>query len=143
MSLDDNTKSVMKTIKLGACDYMIKPLHEDRLRNIWTHVVRKSLSEKNKMRKNIGNSLEDDNQNSKSVFSSGVEIPREVHDNVGESPSSKKKPRIVWTTELHGKFVKAVNQIGLASMILQSLFVLFSFSLFIQYLNLMQCTCIC
>ncbi|WVZ03456.1 hypothetical protein V8G54_024262 [Vigna mungo] len=88
MSFDESKKSVMKTIKLGACDYMIKPLHEDRLRNI------------------------------------------EV-DNAGES----KKSRVVWTTELHGIFVKAVNQIGLASMILQPLaFALFSFSMFIQYM---------
>ncbi|KOM51268.1 hypothetical protein LR48_Vigan08g209500 [Vigna angularis] len=107
MSFDDSKKSVMKTIKLGACDYMIKPLHEDRLRNMWTHVVRKSMNE-DKMRKNIRNSLEDDNQNSRFVFSSSDEISREVG-NAGQS----KKPRVVWTTDLHGKFVKAVNQLGL------------------------------
>lgn len=122
MSFDDSKKSVMKTIKLGACDYMIKPLHEDRLRNMWTHVVRKSMNE-NKMRKKIGNSLEDDNQNSKFVFSSSDEISREV-DNAGES----KKSRVVWTTELHGIFVKAVNQIGLASMILQPFCSIFFFT---------------
>jgi len=96
MSLDDNKKSVMKSIKLGGCDYWIKPLHEDRVKNMWTHVVRK------RMRNHVGN----------------VEASSEV-DNVGESsPSSRKKPRMVWTSELHGEFVKAVNQIGLASMIL-------------------------
>ncbi|KOM43797.1 hypothetical protein LR48_Vigan05g140200 [Vigna angularis] len=45
MSWDDNKKSVMKSIKLGGCDYWIKPLHEDQLKNMWTHVVRKSMNE--------------------------------------------------------------------------------------------------
>ncbi|KAK7356163.1 hypothetical protein VNO80_15429 [Phaseolus coccineus] len=102
MSFDDDTKSVMKAIKLGACDYWIKPLHEDRIKNIWTHVVRKSMSEK-KMPKDIIGNLEDDDQkrmissddsNSIFVFSSTIEIPREV-DNVGEyERCGRKKARI-------------------------------------------------
>ncbi|WVZ04258.1 hypothetical protein V8G54_025064 [Vigna mungo] len=72
MSWDDNKKSVMKSIKLGGCDYWIKPLHEDQLKNM-------------------------------------LKV-----DNVGES-HSRKKSRMVWTSELHGKFVKAVNHIGLAN----------------------------
>ncbi|XP_047151122.1 two-component response regulator ARR14-like [Vigna umbellata] len=106
MSWDDNKKSVMKSIKLGGCDYWIKPLHEDRLKNMWTHVVRKSMSE-NRMRKDYLSG------NSEFVSSSTLEISRKV-DNVGESPS-RKKSRMIWTSEVHGKFVKAVNQIGLAN----------------------------
>ncbi|XP_014521971.1 two-component response regulator ORR21-like [Vigna radiata var. radiata] len=106
MSWDDNKKSIMKSIKLGGCDYWIKPLHEDRLKNMWTHVVRKSMSE-NRMRKDHFSG------NSEFVSSSTLEISRKV-DNVGES-HSRKKSRMVWTSELHGKFVKAVNQIGLAN----------------------------
>ncbi|KAK7356162.1 hypothetical protein VNO80_15428 [Phaseolus coccineus] len=125
MSFDDDKKSVMKAIKLGACDYWIKPLHEDRIKNMWTHVVRKSMSEK-KMQKDIIGNLEDDDQkrmissddsNSIFVFSSSGEIPREV-DNVGESERcGRKKARIVWTSELHRKFVEAVDQIGLANVV--------------------------
>ncbi|KAK7347505.1 hypothetical protein VNO80_22037 [Phaseolus coccineus] len=123
MSFDDDKKSVMKAIKLGACDYWIKPLHEDRIKNMWTHVVRKSMSG-NKMQKEIIGNLEDDDKkkmissdDSTFVFSSTVEISREVH-NVGESKNcGKKKSRIVWTSELHRKFVEVVDQIGLASLV--------------------------
>ncbi|ESW03366.1 hypothetical protein PHAVU_011G008200, partial [Phaseolus vulgaris] len=124
MSFDGDKKSVMKAVKLGACDYWIKPLHEDRIKNMWTHIVRKSLSE-NKMQKNIVGNLEDDgddqrrviSDDSTFVFSSTVEIPREV-DNVGESENcGRKKARIVWTSELHRKFVEVVDQIGPANVV--------------------------
>ncbi|KAK7341107.1 hypothetical protein VNO80_24031 [Phaseolus coccineus] len=124
MSFDDDKKSVMKAIKLGACDYWIKPLHEDRIKNMWAHVVRKSMSE-NKMQKDIIVNLEDDDDqrrmissdDSNFVFSSTVEIPRKV-DNVGESERcARKKSRIVWTSELHRKFVEVVDQIGPANVV--------------------------
>lgn len=33
-----------------------------------------------------------------------------------EDPSSSKKPRVVWSVELHQQFVNAVNQLGIDSM---------------------------
>ncbi|KAL8542340.1 hypothetical protein ACS0TY_003275 [Phlomoides rotata] len=37
----------------------------------------------------------------------------EDNGNESEDPSSQKKPQVVWSIELHGKFVAAVNQLGI------------------------------
>ncbi|CAJ1935689.1 unnamed protein product [Sphenostylis stenocarpa] len=122
MSSDDSQSSAYKAFELGACDYSVKPLNEKELKNMWKHVYRKSIRETKQ--KDIG-SLEDDNQkrgindNSEFVSSSVIERTNSnirEFDNVGESENRdeppKKKPRLVWSTELHLAFVKAVNQIG-------------------------------
>jgi len=48
MSLDDATSTVMKAIAYGACDYWIKPLHQNQFKIMWMwqHVARKALNEK-------------------------------------------------------------------------------------------------
>jgi len=35
---------MVKAIKHGACDYMVKPVRPEMVKNIWMHVVRKSKS---------------------------------------------------------------------------------------------------
>ncbi|XP_022641126.1 two-component response regulator ORR21-like [Vigna radiata var. radiata] len=61
MSGDSTTSAVMKGIRHGACDYLIKPVREEELRNIWQHVVRKILNE-NKEHDN-SSSMEDSDWN--------------------------------------------------------------------------------
>lgn len=39
-----------------------------------------------------------------------------------DDPSTSKKPRVVWSVELHQQFVSAVNQLGLDSMIFNNFF---------------------
>ena len=41
--------------------------------------------------------------------------------NDNDDPSAQKKPRVVWSVELHRKFVSAVNQLGIDSRFLNSL----------------------
>ncbi|KAJ4723319.1 Two-component response regulator [Melia azedarach] len=42
MFADERVSAVMKGICHGACDYLIKPICEEELRNIWRqHVIRK------------------------------------------------------------------------------------------------------
>ncbi|KAJ4710431.1 Two-component response regulator [Melia azedarach] len=45
MSADERVSAVMKGIFHGACDYLIKPIREEELRNIWQHVIRKKWNE--------------------------------------------------------------------------------------------------
>lgn len=45
MSSDGETSAVMKGITHGACDYLLKPVRLEELRNIWQHVVRKKRNE--------------------------------------------------------------------------------------------------
>ncbi|KAK6921593.1 SANT/Myb domain [Dillenia turbinata] len=131
MSADGRTSAVMRGIRHGACDYLIKPIREEELKNIWQHVVRKKWNE-SKEHENSG-SLEDGDRNKRGGedidYSSSVnEVAEGVlksqkkrreskEDEEGEiendDPSSSKKPRVVWSVELHQQFVSAVNQLGI------------------------------
>ncbi|CAA6658628.1 unnamed protein product [Spirodela intermedia] len=132
MSADKRTEMVMKGIKHGACDYLIKPVRFEELKNIWQHVVRKKWNE-NKDHEQSG-SVEDSDKHRRGTddaeYTSSVndandsnwksqkkkrDAKEEEDDGELENddPSSSKKPRVVWSVELHQQFVNAVNQLGI------------------------------
>ncbi|KAJ4762667.1 two-component response regulator [Rhynchospora pubera] len=155
MSADARTNIVMKGIKHGACDYLIKPVRMEELKNIWQHVVRKKWSDNNRDLENSGSFEESDrnipnnnaninnntNNNPNKRVAEDAEYASSVNDGgapdgsggwkssqkkkrctvkeeeEGETesadPSSSKKPRVVWSVELHQQFVNAVNQLGI------------------------------
>ncbi|KAF4361160.1 hypothetical protein G4B88_027700 [Cannabis sativa] len=78
LSGNGDPKLVMKGITEGACDYLLKPVRIEELKNIWKHVIRGKKNE-----------FDDD------------------------EPSTQKKPRVIWSLELHQKFVTAVNHLGI------------------------------
>lgn len=127
MSVDGETSRVMKGVQHGACDYLLKPIRMKELRNIWQHVFRKRIHEVrdiegheslDEMMLRGGADLLDDG-----FFFGGDPVPGKKRkdvdhrsdDRVGGDPSSLKKARVVWTVDLHQKFVKAVNLIGFES----------------------------
>ncbi|KAK7347504.1 hypothetical protein VNO80_22036 [Phaseolus coccineus] len=120
MSLDDIRPSITKAIKLGASDYWIKPLHEYQFKSMWTHVLKKYISE-DKAQKDTG-SMEDDNKirgrSDNSDFASSMVYRsnsnfREADDVDESNPSSiKKKNRVVWSPEMHLEFVEAIEKTG-------------------------------
>ncbi|KAL0447207.1 UNVERIFIED_CONTAM: Two-component response regulator ORR26 [Sesamum latifolium] len=125
MSVDGETSRVMKGVQHGACDYLLKPIRMKELRNIWQHVFRKRihevrdieghecLEELQMMRSGIEQS--DDGYFFSGDLVSGKkrkDADNKHDDRVCGDPSSVKKARVVWTVDLHQKFVKAVNQIG-------------------------------
>ncbi|XP_062111826.1 two-component response regulator ORR21-like isoform X2 [Humulus lupulus] len=129
MSADGRTSAVMKGIRHGACDYLIKPIREEELKNIWQHVVRKKWSE-NKDFEQSGSLEDNDRQkrvNDDTDLASSINEEteglkgqkrrsnsKEEDDSELENddPSASKKPRVVWSVELHQQFVSAVNQLG-------------------------------
>ncbi|XP_062210419.1 two-component response regulator ORR21-like isoform X2 [Phragmites australis] len=131
MSADSRTDIVMKGIKHGACDYLIKPVRMEELKNIWQHVVRKKFHE-NKDHEHSG-SLDDmdrnrpnnnDNEYASSANDGGdgswrsQKKKRDKEDDEtdlenGDPSSTSKKPRVVWSVELHQQFVNAVNHLGI------------------------------
>ncbi|CAK8570431.1 unnamed protein product [Lathyrus sativus] len=130
MSVDDRTSTVMKGIRHGACDYFIKPVRLEELRNIWQHVARKFLNENKEY--DYSGSIEDndrnargnnDNDNTSSVsgITKGIVKEQKKRSNLkyedveleNDDPSTSKKARVVWSVELHQQFVSAVNQLGL------------------------------
>ncbi|KAM0044105.1 putative response regulator and transcription factor RR-A-type family [Helianthus debilis subsp. tardiflorus] len=113
MSADDSKDVVMKGVTHGACDYLIKPVRIEALRNIWQHVVRK--------KKHLQPSDDDDDGEKQPEYSASAK--RRRHDEEEEDSSSVKKPRVTWTQQLHQQFLAAVIQLGFDSMSFSLLFI--------------------
>ncbi|XP_019180836.1 PREDICTED: two-component response regulator ARR2-like isoform X2 [Ipomoea nil] len=128
MSADDSKNVVMKGVTHGACDYLIKPVRIEALKNIWQHVVRKRKHEwKEKDPEQSGSAEEggdrpqkpsDDADYSSSVNEGNWKSSKKRKDEEDEGEerddsSTLKKPRVVWSVELHQQFVAAVNQLGI------------------------------
>ncbi|KAH7546208.1 hypothetical protein FEM48_Zijuj01G0176200 [Ziziphus jujuba var. spinosa] len=133
LSAHSDTKLVMKGIIHGACDYLLKPVRIEELKNIWQHVVRRRKSnakdqnrppslnktshgtEARKAVATTGNSDEDgklsrkrrDQNEDEEEYGEDDEYENE------DDPATQKKPRVVWSVELHQKFVSAVKQLDL------------------------------
>ncbi|XP_042060470.1 two-component response regulator ARR12-like [Salvia splendens] len=128
LSANSDPKLVMKGVTHGACDYLVKPIRIEELRNIWQHVIRrKKVDSKNQNRSNdqteahpasgeghgsplAGNTDQNGKFNRKRKDD---DDETEDNDNEYEDNGTQKKPRVVWTIELHRKFVQAVNQLGI------------------------------
>lgn len=134
LSGNGDPKLVMKGITHGACDYLVKPVRIEELSNIWQHVIRKKkFDSKNDNNSNIQDKGNQENgcgqpspdgpdQNRKVNRKRKEEEEEEQEEEEGEEnghenedPATQKKPRVVWSIELHRKFVAAVNQLGIDS----------------------------
>ncbi|XP_057967682.1 two-component response regulator ARR12-like isoform X2 [Malania oleifera] len=127
LSAYGDTKFVMKGIAHGACDYLLKPVRIEELQNIWQHVIRRknqnkclnqekghhSAGEGGQGPASAGNADQNGKHNRKRKDQDEDE-EEEGKENAQENddPSSQKKPRVVWSVDLHKKFVAAVNQLG-------------------------------
>ncbi|KAL1563483.1 two-component response regulator ARR12-like [Salvia divinorum] len=128
LSANSDPKLVMKGVTHGACYYLVKPIRIEELRNIWQHVIRrKKADSKNQNRSSdqtkahlasgeghgsplAGNTDHNGKFNRKRKDD---DDETEDNDNEYEDNGTQKKPRVVWTIELHRKFVQAVNQLGI------------------------------
>ena len=135
LSALSDTKLVMKGITHGAVDYLLKPVRIEELKNIWQHVIRRKKldpcdqnkqSDQEKTCHEFGEggrvvtSTEMD-QNAKTNRKrkdqdEDEEEEGEYDEQESEDPSStQKRPRVVWSPELHKKFCAAVHKLGLES----------------------------
>ncbi|CAL5438192.1 unnamed protein product [Camellia sinensis] len=130
LSINDDPKLVMEGITHGACDYLVKPVRIEELRNTWQHVIRRKKFESKNQNKSstqdkahqgngeggeggpttTGNSDQNGKLNRKRK---DEEEEGEENENDNDDASSQKKPRVVWSIELQGKFVAVVNQLGI------------------------------
>lgn len=122
MSADDSKSVVMKGVTHGACDYLIKPVRIEALKNIWQHVVRKKKNEWKDFEQSSSWDEGDRQQKQDDAVSSpanegswkGSKRKGEDDENEEKDDSTTlKKPRVVWSVELHQQFVAAVNQLGI------------------------------
>ncbi|KAF7813550.1 two-component response regulator ARR2-like [Senna tora] len=125
MSADDGKNVVMKGVTHGACDYLIKPVRIEALKNIWQHVIRRRKNELKDLEQS-GSAEEGDRQQkptdeadySSSANEGNWRNAKKRRDEEDEAEdrddtSTLKKPRVVWSVELHQQFVAAVNQLGI------------------------------
>ncbi|XP_060212696.1 two-component response regulator ARR2-like [Lycium barbarum] len=129
MSADDSKDVVMKGVTHGACDYLIKPVRIEALKNIWQHVIRKKKHEFPKDRDfDQSTSVEDNGDRqqkppedvdySSSANEGNWKISKRRKEEEDENEerddsSTLKKPRVVWSVDHHQQFVQAVNQLGI------------------------------
>ncbi|XP_051127595.1 two-component response regulator ARR2-like [Andrographis paniculata] len=127
MSADESKHVVMKGVTHGACDYLIKPVRMEALKNIWQHVVRKKKNEWKERDCEVSGSIDDgrleqkvpeDLDYSSSANEGTWKSSKKRKDDEDETEerddtSTLKKPRVVWSVELHQQFVTAVNQLGI------------------------------
>ncbi|PKI50315.1 hypothetical protein CRG98_029286 [Punica granatum] len=119
MSGEDRRTRRIKSIEHGFCDYLVKPIRIEELRDIWQHVVRKrkctfqdllrvrSLENKNYHEPNLDN-MSKSPKSSKRKNNSGDSSKHEQND----AMPPMKKQRVVWDAALHALFVSAVMKLG-------------------------------
>ncbi|KAI5073083.1 hypothetical protein GOP47_0011096 [Adiantum capillus-veneris] len=114
MSANGETSVVMQGITHGACDYLIKPIRIEELRNIWQHVIRRKGKEiqRGSMQgelDEVSKVLESQDQTCKKRKESF-----DMEDcSMDWANSLNKKARVNWSMELHRQFVDAVNELGI------------------------------
>ncbi|GAA0187416.1 winged helix/forkhead transcription factor [Lithospermum erythrorhizon] len=129
LSANSDPRLVMKGVTHGACDYLVKPVRLEELRNIWQHVIRKKkrspdhqkkTSDEDKFHQGHADLGQDPSLTCNSDHKGKINKKRKDDDDVSDEnepdsddPSSQKKPRVVWSIDLHRKFVTAVNQLGI------------------------------
>jgi two-component response regulator (ARR-B family) len=128
LSANGETQTVMKGITHGACDYLLKPVRLEQLKNIWQHVIRRNTKNRGSDNDDAGQKVNGEGENgganrnkrqSRRDRDENGDDGDDSDDNSNENgdSSSQKKPRVVWSVELHRKFVAAVNQLGIDSKI--------------------------
>lgn len=127
ISADDGKDVVMKGVTNGAVDYIVKPVRIEAVKIMWQHVVRKyqmkkkvlepvECAEEKKADENGDNaSLAEDDESWKNGNRKKDENDGEDEDEQGEESPPLKKPRVVWSSELHQAFVSAVTRLGIDS----------------------------
>uniref|UniRef100_A0ACD5V521 Uncharacterized protein n=1 Tax=Avena sativa TaxID=4498 RepID=A0ACD5V521_AVESA len=125
LSANGETQTVMKGITHGACDYLLKPVRLEQLRTIWQHVVRRNTKNRCSDNDDAGQKAQNgegenggtnrNKRQSRRDRDENEDDGDDSDDNSNENgdSSSQKKPRVVWSVELHRKFVAAVNQLGI------------------------------
>ncbi|PSC69534.1 Two-component response regulator ARR14 isoform 1 [Micractinium conductrix] len=106
MSSNGDTNVVLRGVTHGAVDFLIKPVRVEELRNVWQHVVRRRSLHVS--RASDEHSGLDSDQHTHGIKRKESDVIQVQH----ETQGANKKPRVVWSVEMHQQFVDAVNQLG-------------------------------
>ncbi|KAK3130932.1 hypothetical protein QOZ80_6BG0499810 [Eleusine coracana subsp. coracana] len=116
ISANETLAAMIKGIEHGARDYLVKPVCLDQLKRLCLHVVRKVKDDQSYY---INNTNDNDEAESETGVKHTMKCSRKKRkDGDGgregkENTSTPKRQRIQWSGELHRKFMKVINQIGI------------------------------
>ncbi|KAI3953212.1 hypothetical protein MKX01_042207 [Papaver californicum] len=111
MSSSNDYETVMKGVKHGACDYIVKPASLKEIQNIYQHVLRKNESS---VTTDLKSEKQEFDRNSKKRNNNQMknnEDDTSSHSS-DEQFSANKRARVAWDLELHGKFLAAFEKLG-------------------------------
>lgn len=109
MSSNGDTSVVLRGVTHGAVDFLIKPVRIEELKNLWQHVVRRKSIHLSRGGEDSGADMDGDSRTHGTKRKGELEALRAEH----EGGAGNKKPRVVWSVEMHGQFVNAVNTLGI------------------------------
>jgi len=121
MCSEGSATGIMKAVENGACDCWVKPFAENQVKYMWHHAVRKMLNgnKKQKINEQLGVEGSQKRARDDSNLPLNDEPPptKKTKKRKKRNKSKKTKTeRVVWSLELHQKFVKAVNELDAGRM---------------------------
>ena len=133
MSADDNENAMLGSLFKGAMLYLVKPITLDDIKNLWQFALMKN-SEKTLVADGVssvqGESSEEsasdddtesqlfENTRKQSHQKAKRKVPEETDKDEEEEDydsSVLKKPKLIWTNELHNRFLQAIKLLGIDS----------------------------
>ncbi|KAG6526463.1 two-component response regulator ORR23-like [Zingiber officinale] len=116
VSEDERRETIAKAVAHGSCDYLLKPVRLQELRNIWTHVLRRKIVStdniyilQDERQQFLNVAVPDDKHKHKHKYKIRP-IPTVTEH--GRAKEAQRK-RLRWTEELHHKFLATVHTLGL------------------------------
>lgn len=134
MSADDKESVILKGIESGAAFFMVKPIAPDDLRDLWQYttaskkkgkgiVSNESESAQGKAVKGSNEGIEsslsadEDRHNRKDSKRKSTGNESDEFEDDGVDFYTPKKTKVVWTNELHCRFLKAIKCLGVSKKI--------------------------
>lgn len=124
MSDDDDVNTMLDCLFKGAVFFFVEPLTMSSLKNLWQFAFtkRNAVIDMTKKESNVHVESQAEIPNAKRKRSEGMDKYEE------RDSTALKKPRIIWTTELHHRFLRAVRLLGIdgKSLALDIIFVMYT-----------------
>lgn len=123
MSDDDDVNTMLDCLFKGAVFYFVEPLTMNRLKNLWQFAFTKKRNvviDITKKESNVHVESQAEIPNAKRKRSEGMDKYEE------RDSTALRKPRLIWTTELHHRFLRAVRLLGIDGKSLDIIFVMYT-----------------
>lgn len=112
MSADDKENDMLGCLFKGAAFYLVKPVTMNDIRNLWQFTFMKKTDRTMASEELSSISSEHDTESQIISKRARREEQKEMEKDVDNS-SVLKKPKLIWTEELHNRFLQAIRVLGI------------------------------